>query len=73
MAKLPTAPHPLPQLTSGELLRYIGELRQALRAELSDADRELVLGRLGKCYTEAGERDLAVPDAADAPKVRPIA
>ena len=73
MAKLPTAPHPLPQLTSSELLKHISELRQALRVNLSDGDRELVLGRLGKCYTEASERDLAVPESAEAPGVRPIA
>lgn len=72
MAKLPTASHPLPQLTSGELLRYIGELRQSLRADLSEADRELVLGRLGKCYTEANERGLGVPEA-EAPGVHPVA
>lgn len=71
MAKLPKASHPLPQLTSGELLRYIGELRQALSTDLSDSDRELVLGRLGKCYTEASERGLTVPDVAETPRGSP--
>jgi hypothetical protein len=73
MAKLPKAPHPLPQLTSTELLKYIEELRKALRTDLSDSNREQVLARLGPSYAEANERGLTVPGAAEVPEVRPIA
>jgi hypothetical protein len=73
MAKLPKAPHPLPQLTSTELLKYIEELRQALRTDLSDSDREQVLARLGPSYAEANERGLTVPGAAEVPEARLIA
>jgi len=73
MAKLPKASHPLPQLTSTELLKYIEALRQALRTDLGDSDREQVLARLGPSYAEANERGLTVPGAADAPEVGSIA
>jgi len=73
MAKLPKAPHPLPQLTSTELLKYIEALRQALRTDLSDRDREQVLARLGPSYAEANERGLTVSGAAEVPEVRSIA
>lgn len=72
MAKLPKAPHPLPQLTSTELLKYIEELRQALRMDLSDSDREQVLARLGPSYAEANERGLTAPGAAEVSGVRSI-
>lgn len=72
MAKLPKAPYPLPQLTSGELLKYISELRQAVRTDLSDSDRNLVLTRLGASYAEANERGMTVPEAAEAADIRPI-
>ena len=71
MAKLPKAPHPLPQLTSSELLTYIRQLREALNAKLSQGDRELVLGQLGKSYTEASERGLTVPAVAETPRGSP--
>ena len=73
MAKLPKAPHPLPQLTSGELVRYISELGTAVRTGLGDSDRDQVLARLGAAYAEANERGMTVPEAVGTADVRPIA
>jgi hypothetical protein len=72
MAKLPKAAYPLPQLTSGKLLTCVSELRQALRTDLSDSDRDQVLARLGESFAEANERGMTVPESTKAADVRPI-
>jgi hypothetical protein len=72
MAKLPKAAYPLPQLTSGELLTYVSELRQALRTDLSDSDRDQVLVRLGAAFAEANERGMTVPESTEAVDIRPV-
>ena len=72
MAKLPKAAYPLPQLTSGELLTYISELRQAVRTDLSDSDRDQVLARLGAAFAEANDRGMTVPESTEAADIRPV-
>lgn len=50
--KLPTADHPLDQLTSTELKKYIDDLREAVDGDLGGEDREIALGRLGEAYAQ---------------------
>lgn len=53
MTKIPRPKHPLDQMTGGELESFIEQLRAVLRADdVTEEDRQLVLGRLGAAYTK---------------------
>jgi hypothetical protein len=58
MSNIPTADHPVGQLTTSELLTYIARLRAALQTPLIRSDRDVCLERLGKAYQEANERGI---------------
>jgi hypothetical protein len=66
LPKLPRAEHPLPQMTSTELAKYITDLRAAQELNLSDEDHTFVLERLGKAYAELNTRSEESKSATDA-------
>ena len=55
-SKVPPAPYPVEQLTTGELATYIDQLKAALQKPLTQPERDLALMRLGAAQSHQNER-----------------